>query len=608
MLSSEITVAEYLLIRLKEIGVDHLFGVPGDFVLGFFNQVLKSDVKYIGTCNELNAAYAADGYARIRGIGAFSTTYGVGELSAINGVAGAFAERVPVVVITGSPATIHFRNKSLLHHTLGDYHVPLKMYEQITVASTQLTSGETAPVEIDRVLSACLSHQKPVYISLPSDVVMMNCHRPNAFLFPTHAPSDQNALQEAVKESFGMLEKAQKPIVIGGVELIRFKLQTDFAHFLEKTGFPYVTMMLGKTILSENHQQFIGLFEGDRSREYVRNRVDSADCILQLGEMMTDLNTGGFTTNLDETKTISADIRSVKINHHHYENVYLHDFIIELTKQLAQRDPATLDIQCASNGCVHRHTEPYNPDALKPITIKRFFDRMSHFIKSNSIVIAETGASIFSAAEMLLPEGATFIGQAFYGSIGYTVGATLGAGMAAQDRRVVLFVGDGSFQVTCQDLSTIIRNNLKPIIFLINNDGYTIERVIVDRSYNDIQPWKYHKLVEVFGGGQSFDVRTEGELEDALAKAAVTDDLVFIEIHTDRLDCSESLRSAGRSMAKANHLDSSESENHATTIEEVSNESYHLGMYSYGSGKNILLEKAEILKELKNGNPLSESV
>jgi indolepyruvate decarboxylase len=171
MISLEITVSEYLLIRLKEIGVDHLFGVPGDFAMGFFNQILKSEVKYIGTCNELNAAYAADGYARIRGIGAFSSTFGVGELSAINGVTGSFAERVPVVVITGSPALINFSTQPLLHHTLGDYQIPLKMYEKITVASTQLVSAETAPSEIDRVLTECLIHQQPVYIRDRKSVV-----------------------------------------------------------------------------------------------------------------------------------------------------------------------------------------------------------------------------------------------------------------------------------------------------------------------------------------------------------------------------------------------------------------------------------------------------
>jgi TPP-dependent 2-oxoacid decarboxylase len=555
MANSQITVAEYLLGRLKEIGVDHIFGVPGDFVLGFFNQILKSDIEYIGTCNELNAAYAADGYARIRGIGAFSSTYGVGELSALNGVAGAFAERVPVVAITGSPAMINFRTRPLLHHTLGDYQVPLRIYEKVTVASTQLISGETAPQEIDRVLSACLTQQKPVYISLPADVVMMKCKRPKAFSFPTLADSDPDALAEAVREALEMLDKSKKPVVVGDVELIRFKLQKEFAGFLAKTGYPYVTMMWGKTVLSEQHPQYIGLFEGDRSRKYVRERVESADCVLQLGALMTDFNTGGFTTNLDDEKTISANNHSVKVKHHYYENVYLRDFILKLTQKLSHRDPATLDIQCAGEGCVHRGTEPYQPDAPKPLTIKRFFDRMSHFIKNNSIVVAETGVALFSAAEMLMPKGTTFIGQTFYGSIGYTVGATLGAAMAAPDRRTVLFMGDGSFQVTGQDLSTMIRNHLKPIIFLINNDGYTIERVITDHSYNDIQPWHYHKLVDVFGGGLGLDVHTEGELEDALEKAATRDDLVFIEIHTGRFDSPESLISAGRSMAKTNQLD-----------------------------------------------------
>ena len=477
------------------------------------------------------------------------------SLSAVNGVAGAYAERVPVVVITGSPATANFRTRPLLHHTLGDYQIPLRIYEKITAASTQLVSADTAPAEIDRVLSACLSHQQPVYISLPSDVVMLKCHRPNAFLFPSPVRSDQDALGEAIKEALGMLDQAQKPVVIADVELIRFKLQQAFAGLLDKTGFPYVTMMLGKTVLSEHHPQFIGLFEGDRSRDYVRKRVESADCVLQLGALMTDLNTGGFTTHLDDSKTISANIHSVKIKHHYYKNVYLHDFILGLTETLSRRESETLEIQCATHGCVHRPTEPYRPDATTPLTIKRFFDRMSHFIKKDSIVIAETGVSLFSAAEMLMPDGVTFIGQTFYGSIGYTVGATLGASMAAQDRRTILFVGDGSFQVTGQDLSTMIRNHLKPIIFLINNDGYTIERVICDRPYNDIHPWHYHKLVDVFGGGLGLNVRTEGELEDALGKAVTTDGLVFIEIHTGRLDCPESLRSAGRSMAKANQLD-----------------------------------------------------
>ncbi len=555
MRNSDITVADYLIYRLKEIGVDHLFGVPGDFVLGFFNQVLLSDLAYVGTCNELNAAYAADGYARIRGVGAFSSTYGVGELSAINGVAGAFAERVPLVVITGSPSTSSFRNRPLLHHTLGDYQIPLRIYEKITAASTELVSAEMAPAAIDQVLSVCLSHQQPVYISLPSDVVMMKCRPPTDFLFPPDLGSDPDVLGEAINEAMDMLNRAQKPVVIGDVELIRFKLQKPFADFLDKTGLPYATMMLGKTVLSEQHPQFIGLYEGERSRDYVRNRVESADCILQLGALLTDFNTGGFTAKLDDVKTISANIRSVRIKHHVYENVSLQDFILGLTARLTKLDSATLDIQSAVNGCEHRSAEQYQADEYKPLTIKRFFDRMSHFIADDAIVVAETGVSLFSAAEILMPKGVTFIGQTFYGSIGYSIGATLGAAMAAKARQVVLFVGDGSFQVTGQDLSTMIRNQLKPVIFLINNDGYTIERVISDHSYNDLQPWLYHKLVEVFGGGLGFDVHTEGELEAALAAAVTADQLIFIEIHTDRLDCPESLVSAGQSMAISNQLE-----------------------------------------------------
>jgi len=549
------TVAGYLLSRLKELGVDHLFGVPGDFVLGFLNQVLLSEVQYVGTCNELNAAYAADGYARIRGLGAFASTFGVGELSALNGVAGAFAEGVPVVAITGSPAIRNFRQGSLLHHTLGDYQIPLRMFEKITAAATQLVDGTSAPDEIDRVLATCLSRQQPVYFSLPSDVVKMPCRRPGPLPGTDQAPSDPEVLAEAIREAAAMLQGARLPVVIADAEVIRFKLQGELEGFLKRTGLPFATRMLGKAVLSEHHPQFLGLFEGDRSREYVRQRIEKADCVLQLGALLTDFNTGGFSTDLDPAKMISANIGFVKIKHHYYENVHLHDFLLGLTERLSHRDTASLDIQCAGSGCVHRHTVPYQPDVQKPLTIKRFFDRMSHFINNNSIVIAETGVSLFSASEMLLPEGTSFIGQTFYGSIGYTVGATLGACIAARDRNVILFVGDGSFQVTCQDLSTMIRNRIKPVIFLINNDGYTIERVITDHLYNDIQPWQYHKLVEVFGGGLSLDVRTEGELEDALNKALAADKLVFIEIHTGRMDCSETLRSAGKSMAKINKLD-----------------------------------------------------
>ena len=549
------TVGGYLLSRLKELGADHIFGVPGDFVLGFLNQALKSGLKYVGTCNELNAAYAADGYARLKGIGVFAATHGVGELSALNGVAGAFAERVPVVVITGSPATANFETRPLLHHTLGDYCIPLNMYEQITAASTMLESGKTAPAEIDRVLAACLACRQPVYISLPADVPMMPCAAPGPFPFPKAAPSDPDALREALAEALKMLGDARKPVVLADVELLRFGLRGEFAAFLERSGFPYATMLLGKTVLPESHPQFIGYFEGARSRDYVLDRVSSADCVLQLGALMTDLNTGGFTLDLDASRTISANIGSVKIKNHVYENVRLEDFLNGLGAGLERKVPGTLETQCAADACVHRPGEPYKPQEGKLITNDRFFDRMSHYLEKDSVVIAETGVALFSAAEVLMPDGAAFLGQTFYGSIGWSVGAAVGAALAAKDRKVVLFVGDGAFQATGQEYSTMIRNGLNIAVFLLNNDGYTTERVISDHPYNDIAPWNYHKLPAVYGDGRGFDVHTEDELERALRAVSAADRAVLIEVHTGRLDCPETLRHLGRALAAANHLD-----------------------------------------------------
>jgi indolepyruvate decarboxylase len=552
MAEPETTVADYLLTRLKQMGVDHLFGVPGDFVLGFLNHVLTSGVEFIGTCNELNAAYAADGYARIKGVGAFASTFGVGELSALNGVAGAFAEKVPVVVITGAPRTSDFLSRPLLHHTLGDYDIPLRMFQQITVAQGCLTSGEGAGAEIDRVLTACLVHRQPVYLRVPSDVVAMRCPGAGSFTFPPQAPSDPGALAEAVTEATSRLERAHRPLVIAGVDLNRFGFQKEFGDFLEKSGFPYVTMMLGKAVLSEHHPQFLGLYEGDLSRPEVSDRVEGSDLVLQVGHWMTDFNTGGFTTRVDLASRITVDLQSVTIGHHVYDAVALPDFLAALTRNLARRDPVDLDFRNASQACLHRRTRAFRPRALEPLTVARLFDRMSHFLETGAVVLAETGVSLFSAAEMLLPDGATFVGQTFYGSIGYTLGATLGACLAAPGRQVVLFIGDGAFQVTGQDLSTMVRHGLKPVVVLINNDGYTIERVICDRPYNDLQPWKYHLLPEVFGGTPGRVVTTEGELEDALVSTGTA--LAFLEVRTSRNDCPEALRQAGRAMAARNQL------------------------------------------------------
>jgi indolepyruvate decarboxylase len=557
MTANETTVAKYLLQRLKQLGCDDMFGVPGDFVLAFFDEVVASDIKYIGTCNELNAAYAADGYARIKGIGAVSVTYNVGELSAINGIAGSFAEKVPVVFIGGCPSLAAYENQSLLHHTLGDYGISKKMFEMVTCASTLITSIENAGTEIDRVLTACIREQQPVYIGIPSDVVNKVIPSPKNKIEVKPIKTDAGALAEAVEEALQMLNKSKKPIIVADVELLRYKLQKDFANLLDKSGIPYATVLLGKCVLDESHPQFIGLYQGAISRKYVKERIETSDCVLNLGAFLSDFNTGGFSTKLDPKKSIRASSSQVVISNHAYLQVPLKDFIQELAKKIEKKSGADLDIHPATQGCVHRRSAEYSPQKDNKVTLDRFFNRVSSFIPENAVVIAETGQSLFSAAETLLPNGSVFIGQIFYGSIGYTVGATLGVAVAAPDRQVVLFVGDGSFQVTCQDLSTMIRYNTSPVIFLLNNDGYLIERVITDNIYNDIQMWKYHLLPQLFGSkGESADVLTEGDLENALQLAEKQKNkyLTFIEIHTDKMDASENLKSAGKGMANANFI------------------------------------------------------
>lgn len=550
------TVAGYLLRRLQDLGIGHLFGVPGDYLLGFLDRVPSSGLQFVATCNELDAAYASDGYARIRGAGALCTTYGVGELSALNGVAGAFAEGVPVVVITGAPARDSFRTGSLLHHTLGDYEIPQRMYASITAASVRLESAETAPTEIDRALQACMARRLPVYISLPADVVALPCRRPGAWLPAAPDDGDAAALREAVSDALGLLRHARRPLALAGVGLIRTGLQEGFAAFLKRTGMPYATMMLGKSVLSERHPQFLGLYEGSHSERALVERVRTADCVLEFGTLLSDLNTGGFTLDTGAAPVIRSSLAWVDIGGRRYDRVPLRAFLAALALQAPAFPQADLDISQAGGNMPHSPDREYRAEPDRELTVRRFFDRMAHFLKRDSIVLADVGVSLYGAAETLLPDGATFVGQAFYGSIGYTVGAALGAGMASPKRPLVLFVGDGAFQMACQELSTIVRNRLDATVFLLNNDGYSIERMIDDRPYDDLQPWGYHRLAEAFGCRHALDVRTEGGLEDALATAAKEAGLVFIEVHTGRLDGPESVLGAGRAMAKANRLSS----------------------------------------------------
>jgi indolepyruvate decarboxylase len=533
------TVGRYLAKRLEQIGLKHIFGVPGDYVLGLFDILERSAVKVVCNCNELNAGYAADAYARLNGVGGVCVTYGVGGFSLLNAAVGAHAERLPLIVMSGAPRIAERSHHHLLHHTIGDMNLQFNIYEKITAAAVTLTSPQQAPRQIDDALEACLRYKRPVYIEMPMDIVSMPCVEPCALTIDTGIPTCGAALDEAVAEAVRLLQAARRPVIIAGVEPHRFRIQKELQAFIDHSGYPFASTLLGKTVISEEHPQFIGVYSGAASRESARQAVEKADLILCLGTLMTDIALGDAKTLTSFGRMIAANSDNVRIKHHIYNNVGLKDFIVALTAKLKKGKPVKAG-RAHPSGVLK---EKYAPVPRRKMTIKRFYQRINRFIKKGDLVIADTGDSIFNLANLFLPFGVDCIDQAFYLSIGYSVPATLGAKLARPDLRPVVFVGDGAFQMTVQELSTLIREKTDPVIFLMNNSGYTIERVLQDGTYNDLQMWNYADLPAVFGGGWGCVVRTEDELEDALAQAQTrAGELALIEVQTDPMDCSDNLK------------------------------------------------------------------
>ena len=248
-----VTIAEYLCNRLESLGVEHIFGVPGDYVLDLMDVILRSPIRLVNTCNELNAGYAADGYARVKGLGVVCITYGVGGLSLVNAVAGAYAERVPLIVISGGPSRIYRDSNLLLHHTTGNYNLQLSIMEKITVGAVILTDASQAANQIEQTIEACLHYKRPVYIEIPTDLVNQICPPPTSTHHIADYSSDPLALQEAIEEAVELLERSKNPVIIAGVEFHRFKLENKLLKLLEKTGYPIATTLLGKSCIPENH-------------------------------------------------------------------------------------------------------------------------------------------------------------------------------------------------------------------------------------------------------------------------------------------------------------------------------------------------------------------
>lgn len=543
---SHLSIGEYLIERLHDYGVADVFGIPGDYVLSFYTLLEESTLNVVGCTREDCAGFAADAYARVSGMGALCVTYCVGGLSVCNSIAGAYAEKSPVVLITGSPGLKERRNNPLLHHMVRNFRTQYDVFEKLCISGTELDDPMIAFREIDRVLANCQRYKRPVYIEIPRDMVHV---RPDVTPpYFSHQPkSDTRALTEAVDEAARRIEQARQPVLILGVELHRFGLQDLALKIAEGAQIPMAATMLGKGVVGETHPLYMGLYEGALGRDEVTKYVESSDCVVLLGTFMTDINLGIFTAELDIANCIYATSEQLRIRHHHYHDVQFKDFLAELSQRtLKVKQPfpsAPTDWSRAAFEIV--------PEA--PITITRLMDRLDEQLQGNTIVVADIGDALFAATELTTHGRTEFLSPAYYTSMGFAVPAALGAQIARPEARVVAIVGDGAFQMTGMELSTIVRRQMPVIVIVLNNGGYGTERLLHpgDYEFNDIHRWRYHELPKVLNGGTGYEIRTEREFDESLMAAwQDTTGPSILHVHLSETDASRALTRMAERMAK----------------------------------------------------------
>ncbi|THH20547.1 hypothetical protein EW146_g826 [Bondarzewia mesenterica] len=568
-MSDQITIGAYLLERLTQLGVTSMFGVPGDFNLGFLDLVEDHEkIEWIGNCNELNAAYAADGYARVKvnSIGCLLTTFGVGELSAINGVAGAFSEHVPILHIAGVPSTTQQKNKPMLHHTLGDgrFDAYLKASEQFTWSQSNLMDKRSAASEIDRVLTDCITMARPVYLMLPTDIVYAKIPRGklDTPLVPYPPPNDPEVEEFVLKEIINLVEKAASDaIILIDACAIRHRVKDETWELIERTGFPVYSAPMGKSAVWEGYERYGGIYVGSISRPEVKEKVEAAKLIISIGGLKSDFNTGNFTYHIPQGSTIELHSDHTRVQHAYYPNIGMKSLLPKLTARLR---PYSSDARALE---VPKFTAviPKDDGMGDLISQAWLWPTMAAFFRERDVIVSETGTATFGVLDIPLPRGCIYACQILWGSIGWTVGSTLGAALAARETnmgRTILFVGDGSLQLTVQELSTMMRHNLKPIIFVLNNSGYTIERWLHGkvRKYNDIVNWKWTQLLDVLAPAgmtpapKSYTVNNKTELTKLLADKSFADaeTIQLVEIMMDRFDAPKSLQRQAELSGKTN--------------------------------------------------------
>ncbi|WP_037138926.1 alpha-keto acid decarboxylase family protein [Rhodococcoides fascians] len=548
------TVGDYLLDRLAELGVTEVFGVPGDFNLEFLDHVESHEtLRWVGNANELNAGYAADGYGRLRGMSALVTTFGVGELSALNAVAGSYAEHVPVVHIVGAPSKDAQAARRLVHHSLGDgdFEHFLRMSREITCAQANLTPA-TATLEIDRVLMEVRQQRRPGYILLSTDVARVPTFPPSAPLRSYDDATSPAALEAFTAAAAAVIDDRQVT-VLADLQVHRLGAVPQLDALLAADDIPYATLMWGKSLVDESSSNFLGIYAGAASDESVRAGVEDADVLVTAGVQFTDMVSGFFSQQIDPKRNIDVAVHQSSVGGQVYAPLELHAALGALTDILRSRAHSA-----PTKARTQHNSAPEVHDTSTALTQHTLWNTVSGALEDGNIVLADQGTSFYGMASHRLPAGVTFIGQPLWASIGYTLPATLGAALAEPNRRTVLLIGDGAAQLTVQEIGTLAREKLAPVIIVVNNDGYTVERAIHGETaeYNDIVSWDWTAIPAALGVGTEPIVRrvtTVGELRDALNDAAAQRDrMVVIEAVVPRMDVPPLLTQLATAASAAN--------------------------------------------------------
>jgi indolepyruvate decarboxylase len=524
------TVVGHVLSRLRDIGISDIFGVAGDFSFPVLDAIARRpDMRWVGCCNELNAAYAADGYARVKGIAAVSSTFGVGELGALGGIAGAYAEHVPLFHLVGMPSAGLQARRALVHHTLGngEYKLFCQIAEHAVCAQAILTP-QNAAFETERLIAQALYHRRPVYMAFPTDLAnqaMLSAAEP----LPSPR-SDSGSLKHAADAIFAALAQSRTAGILPGILVARAGLQAELQALVDASGLPFGTMFMDKCVLDEQQPAYAGMYCGALMNRDVREFVEGCDWVLAVGTMFTDLNTGAFTARLNPSKLIDIGHHSTRVGATFFPNVEMRDILATLanriSKSQAKRQPHPTRL-----GKIAGRKED-------PITAETLYPRWEKFLRPGDILVSDTGTTSLGLAFAHMPKSASFLNQPLWGAIGWATPAAFGAAVAAPQRRVVLVTGEGAHQVSVQEISQFARLRLRPVVFVLNNSGYLIERLLSkdpESKYNDVAQWRYAELPRVLGCDGWFTARvtTLGELDDALQTAATGDGGSYIEVVMD---------------------------------------------------------------------------